>query len=197
MLLKILAICFCITAFAAAAEDQDLTFGDQLREDMQSVPVDEFVNGFIVHCLANANRTEKLEQLVELLVKNDFAFEVDAEFAEAWVGRHVMDQRVWVVLSGLGTPAFIGLYDARIFGSSAQACSFGNTRLNSEGLIDVLNGKIPELELLKEGSNGARYEAVFRYNRVTGTPNYLVRIAKPQVASIGGAVIEVYWPDDR
>lgn len=164
MLLRKLNMCSLLVAVSIAtssletsADDESQSFAELLREDMRSVSVDEFVNGFIIHCLENTKQIDRLEEVLELLVREDHAFKVDADFAEVLVDKdHVIDQQIWMILSGVGSPAFVGLYDANIFGDAAKGCSFGNTRLNSEGLVENLLAKIPSLELLKELDTGTR-----------------------------------------
>jgi len=194
----LVAASIAISSPGAMADDKSQSFAELLREDMRSVSVDEFVNGFIIHCLENTNQIDRLEELLELLVREDHAFKVDAEFAEVMVDKdHVIDQQIWMILSGVGSPAFVGLYDANIFGDAANGCSFGNTRLNSEGLIENLLEKIPSLELLKELDTGTRYQAVYRYVRHSGAPVQLVWLSRSQIKSLTGTVIDVYWPKNR
>lgn len=185
-----------IAVLSAAVSLPSLADVKPLQDEMRSVSVDEFVNGFILHCLGNTNKIEKFERLLEYLVEEDFAFEADPEIAKVFVDSdHVVDQRVWVLLSGLGSPAFVGLYDAKIFGTDSRGCSFGNTRMQSDGVIEDLLGKIPSLDLIKDADNDVRYEVMFRHNPADGRSVQLIRLGFSNIKSIPGVVIEVYWPN--
>ena len=165
---------------------------EAVRLKMLNVKQDDFIRGFIVHCIYNRNKIQRIEDIAKI---SDW-IEVDEEISDIMVSsdKDVFFSKYWFMENGEGGPAFVGIQKSDRKGITFESCVFSNTRIEDNDLIEKLYEYIPELQNVAGGKNISSNQSVMAFNDGYHPYNFIVRFSKSSFDQFGGAQLQLFWP---